>query len=215
MDMTVVVMVVVATGRVVNMIIFLLKLLEVADDLSLAEGLAVSVVTVAQVGHPNALEGLKVLSCDGQDLLVEDPVDHISAGRVGQAALIVVEPFGLGLRGYGLRIVQGLEELVEADFVDFAKIVGSELLNEGVRVVIDLEEETNDSQSFIVFLVVSGSIDQLVDDVDFKIVLLIVDSVLSGAVHVHVVDLILVRALAVQVGNLDAAEVLSLQSDGP
>ena len=72
-------------------VLFFFEFLEVADDSAAAEGLAVAVVAVAEVLHPNRLEGVEVALSDGQHLLVEDPVDHIGAGRVGQAAFVVVE----------------------------------------------------------------------------------------------------------------------------
>jgi hypothetical protein len=62
--------------------------------------LAITIVAEAQVGHPDILEGLQVLSRDRQHVSVQNPIDDIGARRVGEGALIVVELLGIVLRAF-------------------------------------------------------------------------------------------------------------------
>ena len=195
------------------MLLLIFEALEVPHDLPAAQRLAVAVVAVPEVLHPYALECVQVLSSDGQHLLIQDPVDHIGAGRVGETALVVVEAvLGVGqlLRGGVALCREGLEELVEGDLVYLAEVVGSQLLDEGVRLVAYLEEEADNSQGLLIVLLF-GAIDELVHDVDLEVVLHVVETVLCGSVHMHVVHLVDVGALAVEVSHFDTAQVASLE----
>ena len=126
----------VTTGLAMDVVLFLFESLEVANDASVAERLAVAIVSKAEVGHPHILEGIKMLLSDGEDLLVEDPVNDIGARRVCQRALVVVESLGvilkLDLLRWGSALVEGLEELVEADPIDLSEVKGSQLFDKGV-----------------------------------------------------------------------------------
>lgn len=209
------VMVDVPAGVSVDMVLllFIFEFLEVAHDFASAERLAVAVVAKSEVLHPDALEGGQIFFGDGKHLLVEDPVHDVGARGVGQAALVVVEPV-LGVahildRGI-LLLAECLEQLVEGYLVYLAKVLWPELLNEGMRVVAYLEEEPDDSEGLLVVLLL-GAVHELVHDVDLEVVLLSIEPMLCGAMHVHVVHLVGVRALTVEVCDFDTTQVCALE----
>ena len=104
--------------------VLLFKVIEISNDSSVAQGLAFSVVSVTEIFHPNTLEGLKVLFSDGKNLFVENPVNDISARRISQRTLVVIE-LALVVLSTSLGDFQGVEELNEIDLFDWAKVHGS------------------------------------------------------------------------------------------
>jgi len=76
-----------------HMSLIFFELLEVPHNSTVAQWLTLSVVPVAEVRHPDILEGLQVLPANGEDLFVQYPIHDFGAWGVRQGALIV-EEFG-------------------------------------------------------------------------------------------------------------------------
>jgi hypothetical protein len=127
---------------------------EISNDSAAAKMLAFTVVAMAKVGKPNLLEGLKVILADWENFLMNDPVHHISAGRVSERTLVVIERINFVCRRLGesnslirqlflntsnLWRSKSVEKFSEAYLFNEAKIKWAELLNEGVTVVSFLE----------------------------------------------------------------------------
>ena len=70
--------------------------------------------------------------------------------------------------------------------------------------VADLEEEANNSECFLIALFFR-TIDKLMHDMHLQVILNSIEAVLCGAMHVHMVDLVLEGSLAVEVSHFDAA----------
>lgn len=133
-------------------LIFIVVLVEVeiSDDSSTAQVLALTVVTVTEVGKPNFLEGLKVIFADGKNFLMNYPVYNISARRICQGSLVVIERINLEIRRSGqlfslirelcldssnLRRSKGIEELGKVDILNQTEVEGTELLDKGVAII--------------------------------------------------------------------------------
>ena len=71
--------------------------LEISDYLSSCQGLAITIVFKAQVGHPDILEGLQVFSSNWKHMSIQNPINYISTRRIGEGALIVVKLFAIVL----------------------------------------------------------------------------------------------------------------------
>jgi hypothetical protein len=54
-----------------------------------------------------------------------------------------------------------------------------------------------------------------VDDVDLEVVLLAIEAVLAGAVHVQMIHIIVEGALSMEVCDLNPTKVSSLESESP
>jgi hypothetical protein len=81
------------------LIVILIKM-EVSNDSAPTQMLALTVVTIAEVGEPDLLKGLKVVFADRQHLLVHYPIHDIGARGICQRALVVIE--GIYLEGWRL-----------------------------------------------------------------------------------------------------------------
>ena len=116
--------------------------------------LALAVVAKAKVGKPNLLESLEGVFANGKNFLMYDPVYHISAWRVCERSLVVIE--GIHLIGRRLNKLlplirqlffdtsnlgrcQCVEEISEVNLLNQAEIKWAEFLNEGVAVFGFLE----------------------------------------------------------------------------
>jgi hypothetical protein len=65
--------------------------LKVTDDSAAAKGLALSKVAIAEVVEPDLSKGIEVFFRNGENVLVNDPINDVGARWVCQRALIVVE----------------------------------------------------------------------------------------------------------------------------
>ena len=148
---------------------------------------------------------------DGKYLFMEDPIDDICARWVSEGALIV-EELALIVLWAALRYINGLKELIEVDLLNWPKVQGSELLYEGMTLCVQLKYEPNHCESL--FVLVEGlwrSIDQLMHDVNFQIVMLVIKSVLCRSMHVHMIHLVDVGTLAVEVSQLNVSKIIGLK----
>jgi hypothetical protein len=128
--------------------------MEISNNSAAAQMLAFTIVAVAKVSEPDFFEGLKVVLTDWQNFLMYNPVHHISARRVGQRSLVVIEGVNLVGRGLGkfdslirklffdssdLRWSKSIKELGETDLFNQAEIKRTKLLNEWMAVFSFLE----------------------------------------------------------------------------
>lgn len=129
----------------------IMQVFKVTDDASSAKGLALPVVSVAEIGEPDLGEGLKMLLCDGKYLFVKDPVDYVCTRWVSQGAFVVVELRVVDLRRLVCFVrwlsrinfwIKSWEELVEADLIS-PKVFGPEFLNERVTEVVYFEHNSD------------------------------------------------------------------------
>lgn len=156
--------------------------MEVSNDSATAQVLTLTVVAIAEVSEPDLLECLKMIPPDGEDLLVNDPVDDVGAGGIRQRALVVIE--GVHLEGGGshqsLSLIReflldttdlgrskSVKHLCKVDLLDQPEIKGAQFLYEGVAVICFFEEHSNDCKCLFVILPASGTVDQLMHDVNF------------------------------------------------
>ena len=127
---------------------------EISNDSSTTQVLALTVVAVAEVGKPNFREGLKVILADGKNFLMNNPVYDICARRVCQGSLVVIEWVHLESRRSGqllslvrellldsshLRRSKSVEEFSEVNLFNQTEVEGAKLLDEGVAVIGNLE----------------------------------------------------------------------------
>jgi len=199
---------------------------EISNDSTTAQVLALTIVAEAKVGKPNFLEGVKVIFTDGKNFFMNDPVHDICARRICQGSLVVIEwvDFECRRRCQLLSLVrelllnssnlgrgQGVEQLGKVNLFDQAEVEGAEFLNEGMAVISLLEEDSNNCQSLFVILPASWTIDKFMYNVDFEIILLSIKAMLTWAVHVEMINVVVERALAVKVCYFDTAQVSALQ----
>lgn len=174
--------------------------------------LALTIVAESEVSEPDFLEGLKVVSADGKHFLMHDPINDICARRVGQGALVVIE--GINFEGRGLHNFlslvgelffdtsdlgrgQSVEELREADLLNQTEVKRAQLLNEGVAVIGDLEQNANDSKGLFVFFPAWGPVDQFMHNMNFQIILLAIEAMLARAMHVKMIHIVVEGSLAI------------------
>jgi hypothetical protein len=105
---------------------------------------------------------------------------------------------------------KSIEELSKVNFLDKTEVEGSQFLNEGMAIIIFLEKDSNDSESFFVIFPSCRTIYQFMHDVDLKIVLFSVQTMFARTVHVKMVHVVIEWALSIQVCDFDATEITSL-----
>lgn len=115
--------------------------LEVLDEHSLVQGLYLSEVVVTVVVVALVVEGLEVTLWDGEDILVDKPVDIFRARRSCEGALVVVESGGSLKSGFLVDL--SLEEFVDVGSIDVTHVFDSQLLNEGVALSIQFEDDSH------------------------------------------------------------------------
>ena len=85
----------VKAGRI---LIVILVEMEISNDSSAAQVLALTEIAIPKVCKPYFLEGLQVVPADGEHFLMHNPVHDIGTGGIGQRPLVVVEGINLELR---------------------------------------------------------------------------------------------------------------------